>query len=58
MDGWMDGWSRQRGRNWWGMLHVCGENRNAYNNLARKPEGKKLLGNREMEGEKLKQALK
>lgn len=39
----MNGWSRQRGRHWWGMLHVCGENRNAYNNLVGKPEGKKLM---------------
>jgi hypothetical protein len=25
------------------MLHECGENRNAYNNLVGKPEGKKLM---------------
>lgn len=32
-------------------MHVCGENRNKYNNLVGNPDGKKLMGNRKMEGE-------
>jgi len=43
----MNGWSRQRGRHWWGMLHVWGRKQIWWEN----PKERNWWENQEMEGE-------